>query len=84
MASGSYARTHLAAATFAVAGLVVAPAKAQFMSGSFPVVVVPPPPAQQMVIQKPRPQPAQPVEPQRDTSPSQLNCRYQGKTRVCD
>jgi hypothetical protein len=76
----------IAAAGLVLGCLAVAPAHAQFMSGTYPVVIVPPPPAQGMVMPKrpkPPPPPAPSSQPPPD-APHQLTCRYQGQTRVCE
>ena len=76
---------------FAVIGLtlgfaVCAPAKAQFMSGTYPVIVVPPPPAQSMVMPKPpKVRQPQPIDLPADASETHpLTCRYQGQTKICN
>ena len=88
MANGLHARALLPAAGLALGALAAGPANAQFMSGTYPVIVVPPPPAQSIVIpRKPKPQSAQPVAPQPPPAPAeppQVTCRYQGQTRVCE
>jgi hypothetical protein len=65
---------------FALVGTV--PAQAQFMT-NYPVIIVPPPPAQNLVIPRsmqkqapPKPLPANP--------PPQVQCHFQGQTRVCE
>ena len=66
-------------------GCLASPARAQFMTGAYPVIVVPPPPGQSMVMpKKPKLQPAPqetPPAPPDETSPG-LSQNYQGRTRV--
>ena len=87
MANGLRVRAALAIVGFALGCAPMAPAKAQFMSGSYPVIVVPPPPAQSMVMPRrqklPAPAPA-PQAPANASEPRPLNCHYQGQTRVCE
>ena len=63
-----------------------APAKAQFMSSPYPVIIVPPPPAQNLILPKPAPEraerPKTPPPPPSSSPPNLGNC-YQGRTNVC-
>jgi len=76
------AKIAVLAAALALAG----PAQAQFGPVPFPLIVVPPPPAQNYVIPKPRSiQPPRPVaQPPDSQTPHELQCHYQGQTRVCE
>ncbi len=63
-----------------------APADAQFMGGNYPVIIVPPPPAQNLVLPRPAPKPATKPStsaPPPEASAPQIQCHYQGQTRVC-
>jgi hypothetical protein len=78
---------HLGLATgLAIALAAGGPAQAQFMTGPYPVIVVPPPPAQNFVLPKPRPvqQPNAAVPPPDAPPPGQVQCHYEGRTRVCN
>jgi hypothetical protein len=66
-----------------VAVLAVAaspPAEAQFMTGSYPVIIVPPP-AQNFVVPKPKSTPP-PKTNDAPPAPDQIKC-YEGRARVC-
>ncbi len=78
------AQAFAAAAGLAIAFAASNPADAQFM-GNYPVIIVPPPPAQNLVLPKPAPRPAKPSTsaPPPEASAPQVQCRYQGQTRVC-
>jgi hypothetical protein len=74
------------AAGLAIAFGVNVPAQAQFMT-NYPVIIVPPPPAQNLVIPRsmqkqapPKPLPASPAP----NAPPQVQCHFQGQTRVCE
>ncbi len=78
-------RILVAAAGFALAVAANAPAKAQFMSSPYPVIIVPPPPAQNLVMPKYAPrqdQPAKPASPPEAPPPDLGKC-YQGRARLC-
>ena len=74
-----------AAAGLALAVAASAPAEAQFAPYPYPVIIVPPPPAQNYVMPRPAPKPATPSTsvPTPEAPPPQVQCRYQGQTRVC-
>ncbi len=48
------------AAGLAFAVAANAPAKAQFMSSPYPVIIVPPPPAQNLILPRPAPRQGEP------------------------
>ncbi len=85
MASGLRFRARCAAGGLALAWLATAPAQAQFMTGSYPVIIVPPP-AQTMVMPKlPKPRetpPPAPPSPLPDAGVDQSKC-YQGRAKIC-
>ncbi len=59
-------------------------ARAQFMSTPYPAIIVVPPPAQNYVVPRAR-QVQKPAVPPPDASaPRELQCHYQGQTRVCE
>jgi hypothetical protein len=74
------------AAGLTLVGSAIVPAHAQFMPGPFPMIVVPPPPAQNYVIPKPRSSepPRRTAQPPASATPHELQCHYQGQTRVCE
>lgn len=78
-------RARRVAGALALAGFATAPARAQFMTGAYPVLIVPPP-AQSLVIPKPpkprQTQPPEPSAPQPDTGGDQSRC-YQGRAKIC-
>jgi hypothetical protein len=76
---------------FAIAGLALetaaaTSARAQFMSGPYPVIIVPPPSPESMVVPKPiqrRSPPAKPAEaPLPNAGIDQSKC-YHGQENVC-
>ena len=82
----------MASKIFALAaglGFVVAanaPAKGQFMSSPYPVIIVPPPPAQNLILPRPAPRQGEPPKttvPPPDASPSDRGKCYQGRTKIC-
>jgi hypothetical protein len=56
-------------------------AQAQFMTGTYPVIIVPPP-AQNFVVPKPKPTPPPKTNDARPPALDQSKC-YQGRARVC-
>jgi hypothetical protein len=77
-------RIQVAAVGFALAVAANAPAKAQFMSSPYPVIIVPPPPAQNLIMPKYAPrqdQPAKPASP--EAPPPDLGKCYQGRAKLC-
>ena len=78
-------RTRCAVGALALACLATGAAQAQFMTGSYPVIIVPPPPAQSMVMPKPpkpRPTPPPAPTPLPDAGSDQTKC-YQGRAKIC-
>jgi len=74
------------AASLGFAVAANAPAKAQFMSSPYPMIVVPPPPAQNLILPKPAPrrdEPPRTTAPPPDASPPATGKCYQGRTKVC-
>ena len=71
------------AAGFALALGSAAPADAQFFA-NYPVIIVPPP-AQNLVMPKPAPKPAKPSAsaPPSEAPAPEVQCHYQGQTRIC-
>ena len=73
------------------AGLALAlaagdPARAQFMSSPYPVIIVPPPQVQNPIVPRPTPRQAQSPKaetPPPDSPPSNPGRCYQGRTNVC-
>ncbi|HZZ61108.1 MAG TPA: hypothetical protein VFE63_08050 [Roseiarcus sp.] len=74
------------ASGLALAFAAGAPARAQFMSSPYPVIIVPPPQEQKPVAPMPTPKRAQPPKttaPPSDSPPPNLGNCYRGRTNVC-